>query len=299
MIFIDGVGLGKEDPQINPFMAGNLPTLNALTNGKKWTTNTGHQFTDRAIFIPTDPRMGIPSRPQSATGQATIVTGKNIPALVGRHYGPKPNPQIREILDDDNIFKQLISHGKSTALLEAYPPGWHKGITSGKNLPASYQYALMSAGLSCFNADDLKAGKALSGDWTGKGWKTQLGFDDIPEYMPQEAGKRMVHLSRNYDFAFMSHWLTDVVGHRGKIDEAIELLETFDGVIEGVLAEWQDNEGVVIITSDHGNIEEIGNRRHTTNDIPTVFIGDHKSDFAEGFTDLTGYVKPILELLLD
>ena len=80
---------------------------------------------DRAVLVPTDPRMDVPGRPQSASGQAAILTGKNIPMLIGEHYGPRPNAPIREILAQDNFFKQVVAHGMTAALLEAYPPRFH------------------------------------------------------------------------------------------------------------------------------------------------------------------------------
>lgn len=107
---------------------------------------------------------------------------------------------------------------------------------------------------------------------------------------PQDAGRLLVKLSREYDFAFHSHWMTDYVGHRGPFERAVELLEILDGVIEGILDNWRDDEGLVLLTSDHGNMEHIGDRKHTANDVPTIIIGKDKADFAEGFTYLTDFV---------
>jgi 2,3-bisphosphoglycerate-independent phosphoglycerate mutase len=298
MVFLDGVGLGDDNPEINPFVAAELPTLHSLTNGHLWLHTTGRQTSERANFVPTDPCLGVSGRPQSATGQAAILTGRNVPQIIGEHYGPKPNPAIRQILSEDNFFKQVVSHGKTAALVEAYPPGWHKGINSGKRLPSSYQQAAREAGLAFMTESDLRAGRALSGDWTGRGWRTQLGFDDTPILTPEEAGVRLVEISRQYDFAFFAHWLTDVIGHRGPLNAGIELLETFDGVMSGILEAWDDQEGLVIVTSDHGNIEDIGDRKHTTNNVPTVIIGAEKAAFADGFADLTDFVPRMTRLLL-
>src|SRR5664279_2447477 len=134
MIFIDGIGLGDDDPAVNPFVAANLPTLNGLTNGKRWVRGIGREASARAILVPTDPRMGIPGRPQSASGQAAILTGRNVPQLIGEHYGPRPNAPIRALIAEDNFFKQVVAHGMKAALLEAYPPRFHAGINSGKRL---------------------------------------------------------------------------------------------------------------------------------------------------------------------
>jgi len=109
-LFLDGIGLGDDDPETNPFAAADLPTLHNLTNGKRWLRDIGRQESERAIFIPTDPRMGIAGRPQSGSNQAAMLTGKNIPQMIGKHYGPKPNEDIRKILDEDNFFITVKEH---------------------------------------------------------------------------------------------------------------------------------------------------------------------------------------------
>ncbi len=297
LIFLDGIGLGDDEPNINPFAAANLPTLTALTNGKRWLRDIGRQASDRAVFVPTDPRMDVPGRPQSASGQAAILTGKNIPMLIGEHYGPRPNAPIREILGQDNLFKQVIAHGMTAALLEAYPPRFHAVIQSGKRLPSSYQQAALNAGLTLFTEKEIYSGDALSGDWTNEGWRTELGYTDTPLYTPEEGGKRMVELSRRYDFAFFSHWMTDVIGHRGALADGVKALERFDAVMAGALAAWDDGEGLLIVTSDHGNMEDLSHGKHTENDVPTLIVGKGKDYFAEGLLTLADLTPRIAEYL--
>lgn len=296
LIFLDGIGLGADNTETNPFAVADLPTLHALAGGQRWLATATASQTERALFIPTDPRMGVPGRPQSGSNQAAIVTGRNVPALIGEHYGPKPNAATRDILDADNIFKQLIAAGKSAAILEAYPPPWHHGVDSGKRIPASYQYAARSAGIRFFNKDDFYAGDAISGDWTGEGWRSVLNYDDAPIRTPHEAGTFLAELATRYDFSFFPHWLTDTTGHRGTLDEAVNLLTTFDAVMAGLLSVWNNDAGLIIITSDHGNMENIGHGKHTENDVPTVVIGADKGVFAD-LTDLTGFVPRIQHLL--
>jgi 2,3-bisphosphoglycerate-independent phosphoglycerate mutase len=290
LIFLDGIGLGDDDPTKNPFAAANTPILNELANGHRWLRGVGKQVSDRAIFLPTDPRMGIPGKPQSASGQAAILTGRNIPQLIGEHYGPRPNPAIRALLAEDNFFKQVVANDMSAALIEAYPPRFHETINSGKRLRSSYQQALHEAGLPLFGEESIYSGDALAVDWTGEGWRTHLGYTDTPIYAPQEAGKRMVEISRRYHFAFFSHWMTDTIGHRGTVEDGTHALELFDGVMAGALAEWNDSEGLMIITSDHGNMEDISHTKHTENDVPTVVFGEGKEAFAEDLTTLADLV---------
>ncbi len=290
LIFLDGIGLGDDDPANNPFAAANTPTLTALTNGKRWLRGIGKQVSERAVLIPTDPRVGIPGKPQSASGQAMILTGRPVPVLIGEHYGPRPNPPIRALLAEDNFFKQVTARGMSAALLEAYPPRFHDAINSGKRLRSSYQQALFEAGLPLFDEKAIYTGDALAVDWTGEGWRSELGYTDSPVYSPYDAGVKMVELSRRYHFSFFSHWMTDVIGHRGTISDGVRVLELFDEVMRGTLDTWRDEEGLIIVTSDHGNLEDISHTKHTENDVPTVVIGLGKENFTDGLTTLADIV---------
>ena len=84
--------------------------------------------------------------------------------------------------------------------------------------------------------------------------------------------------------------MTDRVGHRGPFARGVELLEMFDQVLSGVLDEWDDDEGLVLVISDHGNMEDLSIRRHTLNDVPTLIIGNRAAEFAEDYQALTDFV---------
>lgn len=297
MIFLDGIGLGPDDSETNPFAAANTPTLNLLANGHRWLANTGRQVSERAVFLPADPCMGVPGRPQSATGQASIFTGRNVPQLLGKHYGPKPDKETRALLAKDNLFKQIVSRGKTATLLEAYPASWHRAIDSGRRLRSSYQLAAHEAGVRILNQEDLLRGDALPVDWTGEHWPRNQGRETIPRRSPRDAGKHLVRLAQRHTFSLFAHWPSDVIGHRGKLDEAISLLERFDDVMAGVLEAWDDSQGMIVICSDHGNMEHIGDRRHTLNDVPVVVIGAGRKRFDESFRSLADIAPRILDAL--
>lgn len=279
MIFLDGIGLGAADPATNPFAAAATPTLCSLAAGQRWLARTGRRCSERALFLPTDPRMGVPGRPQSGTGQASIFTGRNVPRLTGRHYGPQPDKTTRALLAENNLFSQVVRRGNSAALLEAYPPGWHRAVANGRRLRSAYQQAAHEAGLQIPGHEALQRGDALSVDWTGEQWRAQAGFPPIPLRSAREAGERLATLAQRYDFSLFAHWPSDVIGHRGTLAEGVALLERFDQVMAGLLSAWDDSEGLVIICSDHGNMERIGDRRHTCNDVPTVVIGHRRAHF--------------------
>ena len=297
LIFLDGIGLGDDDPAVNPFAAAHTPTLNALAGGQRWLRGSARATSSRAAFGPADPRMGVPGRPQSASGQAAILTGRNVPALIGEHYGPRPNPPIRALLKEDNLFIRCVYRGEPAALLEAYPPAFHSALSSGKRIPSSYQDAALQAGLTLFGEDDVQNGDALAVDWTGAAWREHLGYTDSPVYTPTEAGRRLVEIARRYRFSFFSHWLTDQVGHRGNVPDGVALLELFDGVMAGVLDSWNDDEGLIIITSDHGNLEDLSHGKHTMNDVPLVIVGRGAADVATQVNTLAD-IAPAIEAVL-
>ncbi len=289
-LFLDGIGLGADDPAANPFAIADTPIMHSLANGKRWLAETGRQRSERAIFIPTDARLGIPGRPQSGTGQASLLTGVNVPRRIGRHYGPKPDAATRALIAERSYFKRLTERGKSASLLTAYPPGLLANFARGKTLRSSIQQAAFESGAPHFTVDDLINRRALTAEWTTESWRGHLKMQGLPPYSAREAGQLLARLARKCDFAFHSHWLTDRIGHRGTLQRGVEVLERFDQVLSGLLTEWGADDGLIVITSDHGNMEDLSTRRHTLNDVPTVVIGARAADFARGIQSLTDFV---------
>lgn len=299
VLFLDGIGLGEDNPDINPFAVANMPTVHRLTNGKRWLAETGKQQSDQAIFVPTDAGFGIAGRPQSGTGQAAILTGLNVPQIIGRHYGPKPDAQTRDIIKEHSYFKRVVERGKKAHLLTAYPPGLLHDFERGKTLRSSIQQAAFETGQPHFSVDDVLNQRALTAEWTTNAWQRFLKIDGVPNYSAREAGQLMARLSRNYDFAFHSHWFTDRVGHRGPFKQGVELLEMFDQVLTGILDEWDMDEGLIVVISDHGNMEDVSVRHHTENDVPTLIIGNQKETFAENYATLTDLVPAFDKILFN
>ncbi len=294
-MFLDGIGLGADDPTCNPFAAARMPLLNTLAGGR-WLANGSRRTNDRASFVPTDPRLAVSGRPQSATGQAAILTGRNVPAEIGEHYGPRPDARIRHILAEDNLFKQIVARGGRAALIDAYPPGFFHAVERGKRLLSAIQQAVYDAGLPLMDEQALRRGEAFSPDWTGEGWRTELGYTDTPVYTPYEAGRLLAQQARRYTFALFSTWVTDVFGHRGPFDKAVAFLERFDSVMAGVLDHWPAD-GLVIVSSDHGNMEDLSVRKHTENDVPTLIVGRDHARFAAQIRSLSDFMPGILNRL--
>lgn len=295
-IFLDGVGLGADDPEINPWARVDMPNLQNLLGGRKLLAASAPYHGERATLLPLDAALGVPGLPQSATGQAVLLTGINVPAEIGEHYGPKPNPAVAKYLLNGNLFSQLRESGKSAALLNAYPPRYFEGVDSGKRLYSAIPLAVTSAGFSLFTKDDLFAGRALSADFTGRGWTGMLGFPDVPVMDPNVAGRKLAQVACEYDFALFEYWASDYAGHKQDMEWAVEQLMVLDGVLEGLLNEWRDDEGLILITSDHGNMEDLSTRRHTDAKVPGLVIGSRgaRTTFSSRLQALTDICPRIL-----
>lgn len=300
-LFLDGVGLGRRDPKSNPLAAAHLPALEGLLDGRSLVAEAAPFEGDRATLLAVDACLGVPGDPQSASGQATLLTGRNIPRVIGEHYGPKPNEAIAAALREGNLFAEVVKRGGRAQLLNAYPPRYFEAVLSRRRLYSSIPLAAALAGLPLMTADDLQAGRALSADFTGIGWAAQPDFPPAPVYGAEEAGRRLALLSEQADLSWFDYWPSDYAGHRATLDQAVALLETFDRVLAGLIDAWHDRPDLVVLTSDHGNLEDLAHRGHTLSPVPALLIGPlpARRAFARDLTDLTGFYDAILRTLFE
>ncbi len=180
------------------------------------------------------------------------------------------------------------------------PPRYFDGVNSGKRLYSSIPLAVTSAGLPLFRHDDLFAGRALSADFTGEGWRTMLGYTDAPVMDPHQAGRKLGGLAGEYDFSLFEYWASDYAGHKQQMDEAVRLMESFDGVLGGLVDSW-DDDGLILVTSDHGNMEDLSTRRHTDADVPALVIGNKtaRDEFTHYMKDLTDIAPAIRRMVMN
>ena len=297
-LFLDGIGLGENNPETNPFSRADMPNLQHLLEGRSLLKESVPFHGERASLVAVDPSVGVSGLPQSATGQAMLMTGKNIPAELGYHYGPKPNPDVAAYLKDGTLFSDFVDAGKKAVLLNAYPPRYFDGVNSGKRLYSSIPLSVTSAGIPLFKHEDLFEGRAMSADFTGEGWRTMLGFIDAPVMEPDQAGRTLGRLAKEYDFSLFEYWASDYAGHGQEMDTAVRLMETFDGVLGGLVESWDD--GLILVTSDHGNMEDLSTRKHTAAHVPALVIGYRagRDAFTRNLSDLTDIAPAIRKAVL-
>jgi 2,3-bisphosphoglycerate-independent phosphoglycerate mutase len=116
---------------------------------------------------------------------------------------------------------------------------------------------------------------------------------------PRNGREKTGELAREYDFSFFEYWASDYAGHKQDMPWAVKQLETFDGVLKGLLANWHMMTDLILLTSDHGNMEDLGTRKHTDAHVPLLLFGDKnlRTDFQRQITDLTSIAPAINSFL--
>jgi hypothetical protein len=299
MLFLDGVGLGVKDPSVNPLFAARMAALRSLFGGELPSLGRRRIVSDGAAVLPLDATLGVPGFPQSGTGQTSLFTGTNGAALAGKHFGPHPYSTLKPVIEERNIFRRLRDAGKSRLFANAFPQRFFDYLGSHPGRMTVTTLSATTSGVPLLRAEELARGAAVSADITNAGW-LELGYPDIPVIPPEEAGKRLSVLSRQYDFVLFEYWKTDYAGHAMDPREAVNVLETFDAMLRGIIDSLDTGETLLLITSDHGNIEDLTTKTHTRNPVPLILYGAGALPFAGRFgpgADLTAVTPLLLEYI--
>jgi 2,3-bisphosphoglycerate-independent phosphoglycerate mutase len=292
-VFVDGVGLGTPDGAINPLAATPLPALEALASGQPWTGTSRVVRGPDSLFQRIDATLGVAGLPQSGTGQASLLTGVNCAAVAGRHWGPYPHSTSRPAIDELNLFTRLARAGRSSQFLNAYPDPFFR-VAAQRDRWTVTTRCCLAAGLPLRREDDLRGGRAVAADLTAEGWRLHLGLD-VPTITPREAGRRVAGLSENAHLTLFEYYLTDKAGHARDLVLARKVLSDLDAFIAGIRDQLPPD-ALLVLTSDHGNIEDLTVRTHTLHPVPLAARGPGAEALAaaRNLTDVT----PILVDLL-
>ncbi len=268
-IFVDGLGIGQTDPAINPLYRGRCPTLLKLLENA----------------VPLDACLGVDGLPQSATGQATLLTGMNAPQAMGCHIEGFPPPVLKKLIEHENLFKKLRQLERTCTFANCYLnvdphqiPLRRQSVTTVMTLSA--------IGRVRSNAE-LAQGKAVCHDITRWTMHTRGYGEEL--ITPETAAEHLIAAAETNDFTLFEHFLTDRAGHSGSFEQAGDCLETLDRFIAAVSAFAAEPNHLLLISSDHGNIEDLSVRTHTRNPVPLIALGSQAESFssARSLSDVT------------
>lgn len=286
LFFIDGLGIGGENPSNPLFTIKNIEPLANFQN------SDGEIFND-GILIPTDATLGIEGRPQSASGQTTIYTGLNAPQILGKHKQGFPNEKLRELIKENSIFLQLEKRGIAPNIFaNTYTPQFFEKTPRWKSATTC---AVEAAEMRFCKLPDLLGRKSIFHDFTNESL-IEKGFD-VPRFSPTDAAGILADLSLQYRFTLYEHFITDKIGHQQDFAWAERHLPQLAEFIRETLSRINFDKTTFILTSDHGNIEDLSIRNHTLNKVPTIVWGRKKHEFARSIKDLSNITPAILQLL--
>lgn len=301
MIFVDGLGLGPDEPDLNPLARASMPTMRRLLDGVPLTAPAGAEpgqplvANERAVLVPVDARLGVPGLPQSATGQTALLTGVNGAKALGRHVSGAPTPTLAKILRAHSIFKQLGAAGLTGTFANPFTADYFEAVEAGRMRLSATTTALLGGGLEPRMLEDLLAGRAVFHDITGAGLRER--GHEVPLVSPREAGRRLAALASNWDFTLFEYFLTDMAGHAQDVDMALRLLEQLDAFIGSVLEHVDLDENLVLLISDHGNVEDLSVKTHTFNHVPALVAGRGKDELARRLRSLTDVTPAVVDCL--
>lgn len=287
LYFIDGLGIGERSEH-NPL--ANIANIEPLAHFQNEVSEIIHD----GVLVPTDACLGIEGRPQSASGQTTILTGVNAPKFLGSHKQGFPNEKLRGVIAENSIFLQLKNlEIEPNLFANAYTKQYFE--THYKRWKSATTCAVEAAGMSFRMIPDLLGGFAVSHDFTNE-FLRERGID-VPLWTPFEAGKTLAKLVESNRFTLYEHFLTDKIGHEQDFEWAKRHLPKLAEMIRTVLENINLQTTTFILTSDHGNIEDLSVRNHTLNKVPTIIWGRKRREIANRIRDLTDITPAIISLL--
>ncbi len=288
LFFIDGLGIGNKVTSNPLFINTGIDPLANFENEKDQIFNDG-------ILIPTNACLGIEGRPQSASGQTTIYTGLNAPKYLGHHKQGFPNEKLRGLIKEHSIFLQLKKKAiEPNIFANTYTPQFFEKTPRWKSATTC---SVEAADMRFCKLPDLLGRKSIFHDFTNE-YLIEKGFD-VPVFSPVDCAEILNGLSKQYRFTLYEHFITDKIGHDMDFDRASKHLPKLAKFIRETIKLIDPDKTTFILTSDHGNIEDLSKRNHTLNDVPTIIWGRKKAEAAKLIKDLTDITPTILHLLLN
>lgn len=260
-IFIDGFGIGEKDPEKNPCCIADMRHFEYLIN--------------RYGLFSADATLGVEGLPQSATGQTTLYTGVNASKAIGRHWSARPTEELEQIIMRDNLFLSLKRNGRTVTFANVYSTAYlEKMKTESRGIfrPSVTTLLCLSSDTPFRVLDDYMEKRGIFHDITGR-MLIGNGYD-VPMRTPEEAGEILYNISRDFDLTLFEFFMTDIQGHSGDREKAVYELEILNRMLGRLIQLVDFREDVILITSDHGNIEDLSVKTHTYNPVPVIIAGD-------------------------
>ncbi len=302
-MFIDGIGFGPNDPKTNPFARYAKSFFLPLAD--KPISGESSEILKNTVFLRTDASLGIKGLPQSATGQTSLWTGINACKVLQRHLSGFPTFTLKKIISKYSIIRVLDEHGFKADLLNCYSPAFAEHIKKNPRHVSASTLIQMASDRPLKTMEDLRNGKGLYMDITHEYLREfSQGFleesDDLFRVRdPYETGKSIVQNCKEDDYTLCIYefFLTDKVGHKMNWEAAEKYIGELESFLKGVTEALDPETDQLIVTSDHGNLEDLSVDVHTVNQVPTILYGKYTSVLKDKIKAIVNIPNAIYDIL--
>ncbi len=298
LLFIDGVGLGEQAPH-NPWFTQPTPHIRQLLGGPL-VACAEERPSEEVLLLATDASLGVKGLPQSATGQATIFTGRNAPLAMGEHQSGLPFRRLRNWVEQDNLYLQAEASGWRATFANGYTEEFFELPTTRRGWISVSTATILSTGQPLRMLKELTAGQAVFHDLTRRTLAQKR--PDVAIVEPEEAARHLLAIGSEQDLVVHEFFLTDLAGHRQDEELVTRVIGDYDRFFGEVIRRRHPGDTVVLV-SDHGNSEDFRIKTHTENHVPTLVVGAAADAFRfysrRKKWDLTGITPLLLHLLAE
>ncbi|HDS03807.1 MAG TPA: hypothetical protein ENN72_08915 [Firmicutes bacterium] len=296
-LFVDGLGIGKRD-ESNPFYVGSFPFFE-----KVFRQNTSY----------VDAVMSVEGLPQSATGQTSLFTGYNAARLLGHHKEGFPGSRLKDLIKKESLFKKLADQGYRPTFSNAYLIDDMEALNRQRFLSVTSLMAMtvekkvrglrqLAKGEAVFH--DITNQSLADGSVPGPRQEALLArfgnhvdrylINAVPEISPEKSARNLFEIARDHHFTLFEFFLTDKAGHEGDMEGAFAVLKRLEIFTETLLGLMNTGRQTLILTSDHGNIENLSVPTHTYNPVPLLIAGRGER-YLKGITSLYEITPSLVE----
>lgn len=323
-VFVDGIGFGRREED-NPFHLFGGEIFHHLARDTPYRSDWAHEQETKEGHPPPryrheeknwgmtsiDPSSGVKGLPQSGSGQTSLFSGVDGPLILGRHIPNFPSFTLKKHLAVHSVIKDFTDHDLRASLLNSYSPFYlEKIVPRGRFISASTLTQLAS-GRDLLTFRELARGEGLymditgdflrqaresgdpkfmSGDWTG------IDRDALEDgWEPAERGAKLVEIGHNYDMVLFEYFLTDKVGHDQNLDQAKIILSIIEEFVENAIDHLGPDD-LLLLSSDHGNLEDCSTNTHTHNAVPLIAAGQgfrQALDSIGNLADIPRYIRQL------
>ncbi len=250
--------------------------------------------------MPIDACLGYDGLPQSASGQTALFTGYNGADIMGDHLPGFPGPLLRDAIRDRNIFSSLESANYTVAFANAYV---RYSMAELRKTRFRSVTTIMTEGVfgAVRRKGDLIEHYAVYHDITRESLQGgKVGFGrhkfkmkpPIPEVItPKRGAQDLLNIAKNYDFTLFEYFMTDKAGHSQDQEFVKNVLADIDEFFCTLMDEMCDDT-LLVVSSDHGNIEDPTSGKHTRNPVPLLVYGKNRPDIIPvvSLTDVHSFI---------